>query len=59
MQVLNAPPQQENSCGSCVNEFARRLCEGADVLFGMQSFEPSNVLRIKQAKEIFDFILAL
>ena len=59
MQVLNAPPQQENSCGCCVNEFARRLCEGADVLFGMQPFEPSNVLRIKQAKEIFDFILAL
>ena len=28
-------------------------------LFGMQPFETSNVLRIKQAKENFDFILAL
>ena len=27
-EVMEAPPQQENSCGSCVNEFARRLGEG-------------------------------
>ena len=59
MQILNAPQQQEASCGSCVKEFARRLCEGADVLFGMQPFERSNLLRIKQAKENFDYVLSL
>ena len=56
MQLLNAPPQQE---GSCVIGFARPLCEGADVLFGMQPFEPSNVLQTMQVKKSFDFILAL
>jgi len=59
LQILNTPQQQEASCGACVNELACRLCEGADVLFGMGPFERSSLLRIKQAKEIFDFVLSL
>jgi len=57
--MFNTPQQQEASCGACVNELASRLCEGADVLFGMGPFERSSLLRIKQAKEIFDFVLSL
>ena len=58
-QMLNAPPQQECSCGCCVNEFARRLSEDTTSFFSMQPFEPSFLMRIKQAKEILDFVLGI
>ena len=35
-EILETPPQQQNSCGSCVYVFARRLGEGTfDFVLGM------------------------
>ena len=55
-QMLNVPPQQG---GCCIYEFARRLSEHTTSFFSMQYFEPSFLLRIKQAKEMLDFVLGI
>ena len=56
-QMLNVPPQQESGC--CVNEFTQRLSEHITAFFSMQHFEPSFLLRTKQAKEMLDFVLGI
>jgi hypothetical protein len=39
-EILETPPQQQNSCGSCVDVFARRLGEGTfDFVLGVNILE--------------------
>ena len=56
IQLMDVPRQQECSCGSCVNELARRLCSGSLFTNAMQPFVESSLLRIQQAKVLFDFV---
>ena len=58
-QLLNVSPQQECSCGCFVNEFAQRMSGLTTSFFSMQYFEPSFLLRTKQAKEVLDFVLGI
>ena len=54
----DVPRQQECECGCCVNELARRLCDGTLFSNAMQPFEQSVLLRVTQAKVIFDQVLS-
>ena len=58
-QLIDVPRQNECECGCCVNELARRLCVGTLFSNAMQPFEQSVLLRVTQAKTIFDHVLSL
>ena len=57
-QLIDVPRQKECECGCCVNELARRLCDGTLFSNAMQPFEQSVLLRVTQAKVIFDQVLS-
>ena len=53
LQTVNSYLQQQ------IPPISRRLCESSRLFFPMTPFEDSHILRIKQAKMIFDFVLQM